>query len=239
MPTCSLIHFFSYVMDMFFLHCGSERIPNPLKSLLNSWSILLLSITRNLNRPIWAPPDPMSYARRARLNCSTDNMRSQWFYSHLRCHASIAEWDHSAFLQNLLPFKGASINTTHFQVVGHTFICWCFSFLRPRFSNSQRDQGLKAPPFRPCLPSDVRFGATSKISSFPALGLPRATSTSCVVSMDLLQRALTEVLVVPCRLPWPLVQGVSNYCFWFFKDFFLSRYSHGSMTVVYGSDLEH
>jgi hypothetical protein len=43
------------------------------------------------------PPDPTPYARFARLTCSTDSARSTAVFSHLRCHASIAEWNRSAF----------------------------------------------------------------------------------------------------------------------------------------------
>ena len=80
-PVCSSIHFLGYVVDVFFLHRGGQWIPNPFKSRLNSLSISLLSIGRNLSRLIWAPPDPMSYACRARLTCSTVSARSRWFFS--------------------------------------------------------------------------------------------------------------------------------------------------------------
>lgn len=96
-------------MDTFFLHRGDQRIPNPLKSQLNPMSIPLLSIGHNLSHLIWAPPDPTSYACQAWLTCLTNNARSWQFFSHLHYHASITEWDRSALLQNLLPFKGALI----------------------------------------------------------------------------------------------------------------------------------
>lgn len=153
MPAYPLIRFFGYVVDRFFLHCGGQQIPNPIKSRLNSLSIPLLSIGHNLNHPIWAPQDPMSYTRRARLTCSTDNMRSQWFFSHRCCHELIAESNRSALLQNLLQFKGTLIKTTSFQVMGSALVRWCFLFLYPRFCSSQRDKVLKAPPFLPYFPS--------------------------------------------------------------------------------------
>ena len=43
---------------------------------------------------------------------------------------------------------------------------------------------------------------------------------SCVVSMGLDQRTLTEVLVVPHQLPWPLVQGVFDTVLDFLRDLF-------------------
>jgi len=59
-----------------------------------------------------------------------------------------------------------------------------------------------------------------KSTPFPNPGLPRSILTSCAVSMGLGQHALTEVLIVPRWLPWPLVQGVFDCCFRFFEDLF-------------------
>jgi len=57
--------------------------------------------------------------------------------------------------------------------------------------------------------------------------------------MGLSQHALTEVLVVPRRLPWPLVHGVFDYCFGFFEDIFCPDTVRVLMTIVYGSELDH
>ena len=150
------------------------------------------------------------------MTCSTDNARSWPFFSHLRCHVSIAEWDRPALLQNSY-LQGRPDQTAGFQVMGPTFVRWRFSFLRPRSSGSQRDRMLKALPFQPYSPNDALI-THRKSTPFPIPGLPRATSTSCIVSMGLGQRALTEVLVVPHWLPLPLVQGVFDRCFGFFRD---------------------
>lgn len=59
-----------------------------------------------------------------------------------------------------------------------------------------------------------------KPAPFPDPGLLGAILTSCTVSMGLGQHTLTKVLVIPRRLPWPLVQGVFDYGFGFFEDLF-------------------
>jgi len=116
-----------------------KRIPNPFRTQLNLLSILLLSIGCNLSRPIWAPPDPTSYAHQARLTCSTDNARSWWFFSHLRGHASIAECDRSASSETSYRSRAPRSKPRVSRARVLPSYVSPFSFFRPRSSGSQRD----------------------------------------------------------------------------------------------------
>ena len=99
-----------------------------------------------------------------------------------------------------------------FWSAGPTFHLSAF----PTISQLPMRRVLRAFPSLGVLPSDARL---ARSTPFPIPGLPGATLTSCAVSMGLSQCALTEVLVVLCRLPWPLVQGVFDCCFGFHSRF--------------------
>jgi len=67
----------------------------------------------------------------------------QWFSLSFTYHASIVEWDHSAFIQNCLPFEG----TQTISRVRVPPLAFSPSTFYPRFSGSPCDQVLRAFPF--------------------------------------------------------------------------------------------
>lgn len=148
----------------------------------------------------------------------------QWFSLTSACHVSIGVWNHSTLVQNLLPFKGTSINNTGFpERESHLVLSALFPFpFLPtvfRFPHATKYSGFS---FTALFARDVRLAliAHQKPPLFLDPGIPGATLTSCTVSMGLGQCALTEVLVIPRWLPLPLVQGVFDGCFGFFRDLF-------------------
>lgn len=161
-------------------------------------------IELNLNHPIWS----------LHIWCCTHIphgwlaqpiMRDQRRFSLTSAfHVLLVKWDHFAIIQNHLPFEGTPINTTGFQNVGPTFIrSELFFFSTHSSSVHHASLYLGFPHFGHII-------THQKPPPFPNLWLLWATLISCIVSMGLSQRALIEVLVVPCWLPLPLIQG----CFW-------------------------
>ena len=158
-----------------------------------------------------SPPNLTPYARFVRLTCLSNSMRTavitHLFLRHIdQCMGSLCS------RPKPLTVHGRPDQNCQFSrvwVPPCMFSAFSFSACGPSVLNVTECLGFLH--FNPICPVIVHQNPPL----FPDPGLPRATFTSCVVSMGLDQRALTEVLIVPCWLPLPLVQGVFDRCFGF------------------------